>query len=521
MLKKFFLVFLSVMMLASGTACSSEGVLHFTLFDRDDLQRNADSKQIEKWYRFAEEYMGMKIEIDEEILTTDNIELSCEEYVRRNNLADVFLLVDSSGEHLAELAKQGKIINLMDYKEYMPNYSKILEKNLNYEIINIEGGVYGFATLNTQNAPFSQQSWLYNYTVFQKHGISIPENMDELYQAAKKLKQLYPDSYPIMFYSTDLNYICESFGFLNRLYLMIDYNGSEYEMGLFEHPREWKDTIAYMNRLYREGLIGAEFDSYSAHLCEFNASNERTFIIPNTWGGRAGTLGSSKNQEWVCGNTPKGFGNKEPFYSATPKSESLDTAWNYCISAEAEHPELLVKLIDHDYSAEAIELYNWGEEGKNYSVDSSGKKQLIPQNKEEYEKVWQKYPTMQLLRKNNNLEFMMEKNKLLNPVPTVLNGIYEKTDYRLFSQRYITDENVYPGNTVTAQYVKHNLTEKQKNTIDENLPAIKKYIYRELRRFITGERSLNEWEAFIEEAKQQGDYRKIIEIYNAQLRTLS
>ncbi len=523
-MKGLFLISLSVLFLFAGASCSTEQVLSFSLFATHDLRRNSEqsesSEKIEKWYRFAEEYMDMKIEIDEEILTSDNVERSCEEYIRRNDLADVFLLVDSGGEHLAELAKQGKIINLLDYKDYMPNYSKMLEQNLNYEITNIDGGIYGFATSMYYPAPVFQYSWLYNYTVFQENGLSIPQNMEELYQTAKRLKQLYPDSYPIMFYSTDIEYICNCFGFLNRLYLMADYNGSEYQVGLFEQSEEWKNTIAYMNRLYEEELIAPNFDAYKSSQVEYNAANARTFIIPNAWSGQAGLLGASEGYEWVCGNTPRGFDDQEPFYSAEIQGYTLSNSWNLCISAEAENPELLVKLIDHDYSQEAIDLYNWGEKGVHYDVDENGKKYLIPQTAEEYERLWQENPTMELLRRNQNLEFIMVRNKLLSPVPTVFNGVYEKTDYWMFSQKYITSENAFPGRSVTTSFVQSSLTEEQNDTISENMAPLHSYVLQELRRFITGERSLDEWDAFIEKAKQLGDYQSAVNIYNDQLKKL-
>ena len=514
-MKKLLLVFLSGLILLSTAACTSDNTLSFSLYATNDLTQGRTDT--EKWYRFAEEYMGMKINIDEEILSSDNVERSCEEYIIRDDLADVFLLVESGGRNMAELAKQGKIINLLDYKDYMPNYSKILEENYNYEATNINGGIYGFATLNKYSSSVSSHSWLYNYTVFQKHNLSIPKDLEELYLTAKKLKELYPDSYPIMFNGNDLSSICECFGFLNRLYLRIDYNGSEYVMGLFENPAEWKDTVAYISRLYSEELIGPDFDSYSAELREYNASSEKVFIIPNAYGSNAGRLGSSSGFEWVCGNTPKGLGGAEPFYSANTSGNFLDTSWNYCISSEAENPELLVKLIDHDYSPEAIELYNWGEEGIHFNVDSNGERQLITNTKEEYEKILQENPTMQLLRRNQDLEFMMTKNNLYNPVPTVFNGIYERTDYRMFTQKYISDGNIFPGDSVAARFVTYGLTEEQNNSINENVAAVYIYCLREIRRFITGERSLNEWYDFIAEAKQQGDWKAALEIYNSKL----
>ena len=41
------------------------------------------------------------------------------------------------------------------------------------------------------------RAWLYRKDIFEKHNLEVPETMDEVYEVAKELKKLYPDSYPL------------------------------------------------------------------------------------------------------------------------------------------------------------------------------------------------------------------------------------------------------------------------------------------------------------------------------------
>ena len=41
------------------------------------------------------------------------------------------------------------------------------------------------------------RAWLYREDVFKMHNLKVPETFDELYDVCKKLKSIYPDSYPL------------------------------------------------------------------------------------------------------------------------------------------------------------------------------------------------------------------------------------------------------------------------------------------------------------------------------------
>lgn len=520
-MKRFVCFLASLILVFNLSACSSEETLSFSLFSTSDLRlEHATGEKLEKiesWYSHAEEFMGMKIVIDQEMLLNDKIERRCSEYVRQNDLADVFVVVDSGGDTMKSLIEQGKIVNLLDYKEHMPNYSKILEQNYNYELTNVNGGIYSFASAIYSSDHVSQYGWLYNYTVFKENNIAVPKNLDELYAAAKALKKLYPDSYPIMFNSTDINYICDIFGLPNRSKLMNYFNGEKYVIGAFEDPQLWKNVLEYMNRLYREGLIAPQFNVYSNTQVEYNAKNRKTFIVPSTWGGEASDYSRDSGDEWILSSPPNGFGNTSPYYgTCEERGYILSKSWNLCVSSEAENIELLVKLIDNEYSEKMMDLTNWGQKDIHYTVDSGGEKHLIAKTADEYNKLNSEIPLPAALKWVQDRDSESAKNFLLDPVGTVFNGSYKKDSY----WQAVKSENVSPDDSAKANAAYTTLTREQNSFIKENLVFTKSYLLTGAKEFITGKRSFSQWEQFISEAKSQSNWQSALDEYNRKLETL-
>ena len=273
-----------------------------------------------------------------------------------------------------------------------------------------------------------------------------------------------------------------------------------------------------------KGLIAPDFDAYSTEQVEYSATSGKTFIIPDVWFGRASELSASGEYEWVCGNTPNGLGDQEPYFSADPQGATLSATWNFCISAEAENPELLVKLIDNEYASAVMDQYNWGEEGVHYTVGENGQKQLIAKSAMEYEQLLEEHPRMPALRWNQDRGSQMAEKSLLEPVSTVFDGVYETMDYWTFSTRYIRADNALPNDSALARLARSSLTDEQSNTVSQDLRGVQNVILQNIRQFITGEKDLSEWDAFIEQAKQSGDYQSVLNVYNDQLdwlRTLS
>src|SRR5690606_24025725 len=89
--------------------------------------------------------------------------------------------------------QDGALVNILDYLDIMPNFSKWLEMypEIKERYLAADGGMYMFP-----NQGFGETNriiWLYRDDIFRKHNLQIPNTYDELYDVLKKLKELYPD----------------------------------------------------------------------------------------------------------------------------------------------------------------------------------------------------------------------------------------------------------------------------------------------------------------------------------------
>ena len=86
----------------------------------------------------------------------------------------------------------------------MPNYMNYISKVKNgmKRVTDADGKMFTFKETSTPRFPedrgmLIQNTSAYRYDVFKANNIKIPETLDEFYEAAKKLKELYPDKYPV------------------------------------------------------------------------------------------------------------------------------------------------------------------------------------------------------------------------------------------------------------------------------------------------------------------------------------
>ena len=100
-------------------------------------------------------------------------------------------------------ATSGAFISLSDNFDKLPSMTKFLDTlpeetrtELLRQRLSGDGKVYSaplYGTHTIQNL----RTWMYRKDIFEKHNLAVPTTMEEVYQVAKKLKELYPESYPV------------------------------------------------------------------------------------------------------------------------------------------------------------------------------------------------------------------------------------------------------------------------------------------------------------------------------------
>ena len=114
-------------------------------------------------------------------------------------LPDLIYLVGNAA--VQQYGPQGAFINILDYIDQMPNFKAWYEENTQYALnfMSADGALYQFPEQGVDET--NRRGWLYRADVFEELGLEAPTNKDEFYDVLVKLKEAYPNSYPLAFRS--------------------------------------------------------------------------------------------------------------------------------------------------------------------------------------------------------------------------------------------------------------------------------------------------------------------------------
>ena len=212
-----------------------------------------------------------------------------------------------------------------------------------------------------------------------RYGLQVPTTAEELYQVAKKLKELYPESYPLCFRSGIFR--LEDWGpawqndFSFQQYY--DYVNNKWVFGAQEPV--CREIMEFFIKLREEGLVSPDFTDIPDKSWEELMSTDRGFIssdyIVRIDFFNIAVRAENPEYTWAAMAPPAGA-------NEGGKQKLLRTALNlygYCVcnTGDEKQQDAAFKLVDWMYTDEAAELLGWGREGETYEINEAGEKQFI------------------------------------------------------------------------------------------------------------------------------------------------
>lgn len=393
--------------------------------------------------------------------------------VASNELPDIVFQYNSKQGNIYAL--QGAFANVENYFPIAPNYKKFIESEQSYakQLLASDGKLYSFA-VKGQGAG-NRINWIYRKDIFEKNNLTPPKTPDELYAVAKKLKDLYPDSYPITSRKVGgIDYYCTSWG--PQDYTYYDFDKKVFKFGPIQP--EYKTFLEFYNKLISDKLAPPDVLTINANTWIDMLVQSKAFITVD-YVGRMDTIGESGkaiNPEFELAYMPP-INGVINFY-ATDLS---------CIfvSAKSKNVENAIKLLDWYYSDEAVELLSWGKEGETYKVV------------------------------NGNREFMeTDISKAY--------GLYKSGFGALFDENAIISRWGEQGKLATKEGPKYELkcnpivymqlTEAENEVIATVGGDINKYKAENVALFVLGQKSFSEWDSYVKEIEKMG-VAKMLEVY--------
>lgn len=274
--------------------------------------------------------------------------------------------------------------------EYAPDYWAYINKPMYMnEIVQLDGSMYYLA------GHVFEESSMYRYwrglfwrgDILDSLGLEVPQTIDEFYAALVAMKNAGVET-PLVFQGKyDLREclkngeITSGFGLASAGEYQID---GVWHYGAYEP--EYKDVMAFMNKLYTEGLISVDYLSQEEATTRAMLCTGAAGVMYGNNSRLNNYLGSLDDGAYLVGGyVIKAEGMERALYSfADPMTTNDDITY---ISADCENVELAMMFYNYLFTEEGNMIRNYGILGESYVIGEDGKPaytELVTNNPDGY-----------------------------------------------------------------------------------------------------------------------------------------
>ena len=394
----------------------------------------------------------------------------------------------------------GAILPVSDYFDLMPNFQdKVAKWQLQPELNSImqaDGRIYLLPGLH--EAAWADYSFAVRTDILDKLGLEVPKTLDDFYNMLKKMKEEYPDKYPM----TDRWGVPTPGG--NIIKLIAQAHGTkggwEYQHATFDQAQGkfvytgtmpgYKQTIEYLNKLVQEKLLDPEGFTQQDDAAKEKFVSGKSFVISTN----AQTL-INDYRGALTENIPDAKIVKIPVpigpigeYKFASRLEN-----GIMISKKAlEHKNFVAMMQFIDwlwYSDEGQLFAKWGVEGVTYTKDSSGK--------------------IKLAKDVDYVGLNPKGSKHLQKDFGFGNGVFAYGGPTSLLQSTFSDEEIEFQNVMNARKPwpvepPAPLTEEEREQVSLWETPLKDHVTQNTLKFILGQRDLSEWDAYVKEVEGKG-----------------
>lgn len=392
---------------------------------------------------------------------------------------------------------EGIIIALDDLmEEYAPNLTKYLKEHpeIDKAVKTEEGHYYCVPSIRSGKRLLISQGPMYRRDLAKKAGINeYPKNIDEIETLLKAYKKI-GISKPLSFSSGGMNNFVSMFGTFDGEYLIND------KVVFGPAREEYKNALKRLNNWYEEGLLDENYFSNDSQKLQSQVMNDETAM---TWAGGGSTLST-----WISDAEKNG---KEfdmvgfPFTSVAevgdnaihPISPLYNNNASVAISTSCKNPAAALAFLDYAYSDEGRIFFAFGEEGLTHTLDENGN------------------PVYTDIINNNPDGLSKASAFTMYTRATIGTGHYADERYmdQNFSHKnqqecldlWLSDYDIVAKNNLHYYYIDQ--------ADQEELAIIRtdivNHVNTERTKFITGKRSIKEFDKYVDELKAYGLDRMI------------
>ncbi|TBL81722.1 extracellular solute-binding protein [Paenibacillus thalictri] len=429
--------------------------------------------------------------------------------IATNTTPDVMLVKQDDIQNYADT---GIFLDLTPYLDKMPNLKKVIEQQPDISKNKIDGKLYGFPLAASYAGSGGQLAMLRVDTV-EKVGAKVPSTYDELYEVFKKIKAANPESYP--FTARAANGLTGTENLLNPITFAFGsgyttFNGSKvyyepkekkYKFG--PNSPEFKDAVAWLNKLYKEKLLDPDYATATSQIWQEKLSANKAFYFQDN-NGFANQFNIALQK-----SDPKAKFDLIPTLSA-PNGTKRNLIYakghlseSYVLNAKVKNPEKVIEFMDWLYSDEGSNLTSFGLQGEHYTLTNGEYKMA--------DALYNKYKDDKTPNYSLSSAFglgylgfaVLEDTRLGNTFATQQSLEWEKKSNEMEkageSVRFVSDPP---------------FTKEEREKLKQLRSQLDSYLTRNMDKFIMTDGALaKDWDGFVAELKKQGS-DQLEKIYN-------
>ncbi|MFI6761085.1 extracellular solute-binding protein [Micromonospora sp. NPDC050417] len=393
----------------------------------------------------------------------------------------------------------GAILPVSDYLDLMPNFKdKIAKWNLKPEIDTLrqEDGKF-YLLPGIHEKPWQDYSLAVRTDILDQLNIPVPTTWDEVYTMLKAMKTAHPDSYPFSDRFSKptpggnlLNILAKSYGTMGGW----DYQHATWDAGARKFvytgaTSQYRDMLQYLNKLVTEGLMDPESFTQTDDNARQKLAGGRSFVISSNAQtlvndyrkDLAATLPNARITKIVLPTGPAG--------AINPASRLENGVMLSKKARESKNFVAMMQFVDWLwYSDAGMEFAKWGIEGTTFTKDASGKRTLT-----------------------SDIDVIG-----LNPAGTkhlqkdfgFYNGVFAyggplELVQSFFSPEELEFQKVLNTRTPIAVAPPYPFSDEEREQVSLWETPLKDYVTQMSLKFILGQRSLSEWDAYVGELKSK------------------
>lgn len=337
-----------------------------------DFKTTPDSADITQT-PFFEEYQkrtGVELEI-----VTYETEDAYNLTLAGDDLPDILMWAPELTSNNQQMVDDGIVSSLTvdEISKWAPNLAAVLEAypDARKELTLSDGSVIGFPFLTGDEKMMATNGLIVRGDWLDQLGISAPTTPDEFLDMLRAFKKEMGAEYPMALTSHRMNLLF-SYGFFSSPYGLVTSGAyvkdGEFHLGWAEP--EHKKVLEFFHTMYEEGLINPDYLTLDQASVDGMLYDGRTGVVQQSVIGGLGTYvpnmkEANPDAELRGIGSLLGANGERAYYGATEKAVG---AFKGLISTGCKNKELAMRFLDWGYSEEGQLFLQFGVEGVSYEM---------------------------------------------------------------------------------------------------------------------------------------------------------